>query len=47
MLKETEETIVSFVTFLSLVAFQLEAGGGLPGYAYDLSSLTAESKKKE
>ena len=46
MLKETEETIVSFVTFLSLVAFELEAGGGLPGYAYDLSSLTAESKKK-
>ena len=32
MLKETEETIVFFVTFLSLVAFQL--GGRAPGYAY-------------
>ena len=34
MLKETqtEETIVFFVTFLSLGAFQL--GGGPPGYAY-------------
>ena len=38
MLKETktEETIVFFVTFLSLVAFQLEGAGppGPPGYAY-------------
>ena len=39
MLKETEteETIVFFVTLLSLVAFQLEGQGplGLPsGYAY-------------
>ena len=35
MLKETktEETIVFFVTFLSLVAFQL-GGPGPPGYAY-------------
>ena len=30
MLKETEETIVVFVIFLSLVAFQLVGG---PGYA--------------
>ena len=28
ILKETEETIVFFVTFLSLVAFQLGGGGG-------------------
>ena len=38
MLKETEteETIGLFVTFLSLVAFQLGGGrvGGPPGYAY-------------
>ena len=34
MLKETEETIVFFVTFLSLVAFQLGAWALLPGYAY-------------
>ena len=38
MLKETEaeETIVVFVTFLTLVAFQLWGVGplGLPGYAY-------------
>ena len=35
MLKETEETVVFFVTFLSLVAFQLGEGGGPPpGYAY-------------
>ena len=38
MLKETKtkETIV-FVTFLSLVAFQLGGGGtlGPPGYAYE------------
>ena len=48
MLKETEteETIVFFVTFLSLAAFQLGRGGPgplphpppppPPGYAYDL-----------
>ena len=32
LLKETEpeETIVFFVTFLSLVAFQLEGGAGSP-----------------
>ena len=30
MLKETEETIVFFVTFLSLVAFQLGEGGPGP-----------------
>ena len=36
MLKETktEETIVFFVTFLSLVAFQLGGPGFPPGYAY-------------
>ena len=39
MLKHTEETIGFFVTFLSLVAFQLEGGGGSgplgpPSYAY-------------
>ena len=50
MLKETEaeETTVFFVTFLSWVTFQL--GGPwapLSGYAYDLSSLTVASKKKE
>ena len=53
MLKESEaeETTVFFVTFLSWVAFQL--GGPWapppppPGYAYDLSSLTVASKKKE
>ena len=46
MLKETEaeETAVSFVTFLSLVSFQL---GGGAGYAYDLSRLTVASKKKK
>ena len=32
---ETEETTDIFVTFLSLVSFQL-GGGGLPGYAYEL-----------
>ena len=40
MLKETEteETIVFFVTFLSLVAFQLGGGGRAPpGYAYDVT----------
>ena len=35
MLKETEETIVFFVTFLSLVAFQL-GGRAPPGYTYDV-----------
>ena len=43
MLKETEETVVFFVTFLSLVAFQL--GGGQapapPGYAYASSKIPA------
>ena len=36
MLKETqtEETIVFFVTFLSLGAFQLGGGPPPPGYAY-------------
>ena len=38
MLRETEETIGFFVTFLSLVAFQLGEGdvpiGFPPGYAY-------------
>ena len=44
MLKETEaeETTVFFVTFLSWLAFRAP-----PGYAYDLSSLTLESKKKK
>ena len=48
MLKETEteETIVSFVTVLSFVAFQLR-GAGPPGYAYNPSSLTVASEKKE
>ena len=36
---ETEETRSFFVTFLSLVTFQLGAGGGIPGYAYVLGSL--------
>ena len=47
MLKETEteETIVFFVTFLSLVAFQL--GGGWaprapPDYAYDAVVLSVD-----
>ena len=54
VLKETkrEETIVYFVTFLSLVAYQL--GGGRapsPGYAYEhllriSTSFIAESKKR-
>ena len=49
MLKETEaeETTVFFVTFLSWVAVQLGGPWALPGYAYDLSSLTLASKKKE
>ena len=49
MLKETEaeETTVVFVTFLSWVAFQLGGPQDPPGYAYDLSSLTVASKKKE
>ena len=47
MLKETEteETVVFYVKFLSLVAFQL-GGGRAPGYDYVLSSLTVASKKK-
>ena len=36
---ETEETIGFFVAFSSLVTFQLEAVGGIPRYAYVLSSL--------
>ena len=36
---ETEETRSFFVTFLLLVTFQMEAGGGIPGYAYVLGSL--------
>ena len=49
MLKETEaeETTVFFVTFLSWLAFQLGGPWASPGYAYDLSSLTLESKKKK
>ena len=46
MLKETktEEVIIFFVTFLSLVAFQLGGGGGgPPGYAYVLQSLAANA----
>ena len=43
MLKETEikETIVFFVTILSLVVFQLGGAGSLepPGYAYALKTL--------
>ena len=43
MLKDTEtvETIIFIVTFLSLVAFQLEEGGPLapPGYAYVACSI--------
>ena len=32
---DSDKTIVFFVTFLSLVAFQLRVGGAcLPGYAY-------------
>ena len=37
MLKETEETIVFFMTFLSLAAFQLGGGGLLPGYAHEIA----------
>ena len=37
---ETEETRGFFVAFLSLVTFQLEAEGRIPGYyAYVLGSL--------
>ena len=36
---ETEETRGFFVAFLSWVTFQLEAGGGIPWYAYVLGSL--------
>ena len=40
MLKETEETIVFFVIFLSLVAFQLRRRGRpLPGYALVLNTI--------
>ena len=45
MLKETEETIVFFVTFLSLAAIQLGGGAGPlgpPGYAYDKHSSSPE-----
>ena len=42
---ETEEAIVFFGTFLSLVAFSLLGRAPCP-YAYDLSSLTVASKKK-
>ena len=44
MLKETEteEKIVFFVTFLSLVAFQLGAWPGPPsGYAYEVLRLVS------
>ena len=46
MLKETktEKTIVFFVAFLSLVAFQL--GGGLPpGFAYDPNEVEQHHSK--
>ena len=50
MLKETEteETTVFFVTFLSLLAFQLGGGGGVGphGYAYNPNCLTVASEKK-
>ena len=36
---ETEKPRGFFVTFLSLVTFQSEAGGRIPGYAYVLGSL--------
>ena len=41
MLKETktEETILFFVTFLSLVAFQLGGLGPPSGYAYGLQGV--------
>ena len=39
MLKQIEETIVFFVTFLSLVAFPL-GGGPPPGYAYATDPVT-------
>ena len=44
MLKETktEETIVFFVKFLSLVAFQLGGGGRAP-WAHPLATLMQES----
>ena len=41
MLEETEETSL-FVTFFSLVAFQLE-GPGPPGYAYALKEFEVSS----
>ena len=50
MLKETEaeETTVFFVTFFIMASISI-GGGPLapPGYAYDLSSLTLESKNKK
>ena len=36
---ETEKTGGFFAAFLSLVTFQLGAGGGIPGYTYMLDSL--------
>ena len=36
MLKETEKTLSLFVTFLSLVAFQLAGGGGPLGTSLSL-----------
>ena len=47
MLKETEETLVFFATFLSLVTFQFGGALWVPaGYAYEQSSLTVASKKR-
>ena len=42
---ETEETIGFFVTFLSLVTFQLGSGAGPPGYAYVLGSFVLKMRK--
>ena len=42
---DAEETIGFFITFLSLVAFQLEgaqAPYALPGYAYDLNAVCSQ-----
>ena len=51
MLKETEteDTIVFFATFLSLVAFQLGGGGARapPGYAYASSQCSNLSKNRQ
>ena len=44
---EAEETTVFFVTFLSWMHFNWGGPWAPPGYAYDLSSLTVASKKKE